>query len=61
MIELIKRGAVIKDGVPVICDCCDDFSREKTMAYKILRAHDKSKGGDMMNISFDAMVSHDIT
>jgi len=35
--------------------------REKTMAYKILRAHDA--GGDMkkMRLRFDALVSHDIT
>ena len=36
--------------------------REKTLAYKIMRAHctDKSKS-DKMNIKFDALISHDIT
>ena len=61
MIETIKKGAVIENGVPVFTDISDIQNREKTMAYKILRAHDKSAGGKLMNITFDAMVSHDIT
>ena len=35
--------------------------REKTMAYSILRAHDKSGGGGTLRIRFDSLISHDIT
>ena len=37
-------------------------AREKTLAYRILRAHEKKRTGDgRMHIGFDAMISHDIT
>lgn len=61
MVETIKKGAVIKDGAPVFTEKANIQAREKTIAYKILRAHDKSKDGKLMRITFDAMVSHDIT
>ncbi|MBR5381676.1 MAG: hydratase, partial [Oscillospiraceae bacterium] len=62
MIELSERGFYLKNGLPVPADAPDPAAREKTMAYSILRAHDKSgKAGGKMRISFDAMVSHDIT
>ena len=51
----------LKGGVPVPADGPDPAAREKTMAYSILRAHDRSGGQGKMRISFDAMVSHDIT
>ena len=35
--------------------------REGTMAYSILSAHNKSKTPGKMQISFDSMISHDIT
>ena len=61
MIEVINNGAVIKNGAPVPAQAAGKSGREKTMAYKILRAHDRTKNGDVMHITFDAMVSHDIT
>ena len=61
MIELYGRGYHLKDGVPVPAEQPDPAAREKTMAYSILRAHDRSGGQGKMRISFDAMVSHDIT
>ena len=61
MIEVIKNGAVIKNGVPGPAQTAGKSGREKTMAYKILREHDRTKNGDVMHITFDAMVSHDIT
>ncbi len=61
MINLYSDGAYIKGGKPVAADKKDAAAREKTIAYSILRAHDKGTGGNMMNIAFDAMVSHDIT
>ena len=35
--------------------------REKTMAYKILRAHETKRDSDKLRLKFDALVSHDIT
>ncbi|MBO4360744.1 MAG: hydratase, partial [Eubacteriaceae bacterium] len=35
--------------------------REKTMAYRILRAHDTSDVRGKMKIRYDSMISHDIT
>ena len=61
MIELYGRGYHLKGGVPVPAEEPDPAAREKTMAYSILRAHDRSGGQGKMRISFDAMVSHDIT
>ena len=37
------------------------INREKTMAYKILRAHDDGRDIKRMRLRFDALVSHDIT
>lgn len=39
----------------------DPAGREKTIAYKILRAHEKAGSTGKMRISFDALISHDIT
>ena len=39
----------------------DTAGREKTMAYKTLRAHQKGKDDGRMHIRFDALISHDIT
>jgi len=61
MIQTIDRAVVIRGGMPVFAKENENATREKTTAYKILRAHDASKGGKLMNITFDAMVSHDIT
>lgn len=40
---------------------CDDSSRNKTIAYKILRAHNTSGDEKKLKLRFDAMASHDIT
>ncbi len=61
MIELYEKGYYLKGGVPAPAEGPDPAAREKTMAYSILRAHDRSGGQGKMRISFDAMVSHDIT
>lgn len=36
-------------------------AKERTMAYKILRAHSVNDDKDNMRIKFDALISHDIT
>ena len=61
--EYTNDSVIIKSGVPVFADSAKLSSegREKTMAYKILRAHDGSKNRQKMRLTFDALVSHDIT
>ncbi|MBO6169650.1 MAG: hydratase [Bacteroidales bacterium] len=66
MVELIPHGVYLLDGKQVVTDPAGlpapDEARENTIAYNILRAHDKDGGkGKKMRILFDAMASHDIT
>ncbi|MGM9749413.1 MAG: hydratase [Candidatus Cryptobacteroides sp.] len=66
MVELIPHGVYLLDGKTVVTDATgmpsSDESRENTITYGILRAHDVEGGtGKKMRIRFDAMVSHDIT
>ena len=60
MITLHENGVLWQVGAPVPVSGCDASGREKTMAYKILRAHDQGAGGTMA-IRFDSLISHDIT
>ena len=67
MVELIPHGVYLLDGQKVV-NAADatgmpspDESRENTITYGILRAHDVDGGKEKrMHIRFDAMVSHDI-
>ena len=60
MIE--KAGPVVlRHGCPASSSKKDIPAREKTMAYRILRAHDSSGGRDTLSLRFDALISHDIT
>jgi len=62
--EMIEKGAdgvYLANGAPAKADAPDIPAREKTMAYRILRAHEKGGGSGKMRIRFDAMISHDIT
>jgi hypothetical protein len=48
MVEVIKKGAYLVDGQIVYADqaqnvAAPDEAREKTIAYSILRAHNKGK------------------
>jgi len=66
MVELIPNGVYLLDGKTIVKDAAGmpspDESRENTITYGILRAHDVDGGkGKKMRIRFDAMVSHDIT
>ena len=58
MVKMTSGPVEIKNGRPVPSDKGD---RERTISYKILRAHDKGGEKDRFSISFDAMISHDIT
>ena len=62
MIELIKQGTYLVDGVP--CETAElppEQARENTIAYSILKAHDFSGSKTALRLKFDALVSHDIT
>ena len=61
MIEKSAAPVCLRGGVPVPAEAADAAGREKTLAYRILRAHEIKKGGAKMRIRFDAMISHDIT
>ena len=66
MVEVIKKGAYLVNNQIVWADEAKgmeaaDAAREKTIAYSILRAHDKSTDPKKMRIKFDALISHDIT
>ena len=62
MIEKHSGGVYLRGGVPISAEAPDLPAREKTIAYRILRAHeDKGKSGGKLRIRFDAMISHDIT
>ncbi len=69
MINVKTTGARYTDGALVepLPDCVPSVealkeAREKTVAYGIMRAHEKNAAvPDAFRISFDALVSHDIT
>lgn len=65
MTELYKNGVYLVSGKPVAAENAHvnphDEAREKTMAYQILRKHDKGTDPKKLRIKFDALVSHDIT
>lgn len=61
MITLHDKGVCWRNGVPTEVPVADLPGREKTIAYSILRGHDRSGGGDTLRIRFDSLISHDIT
>ena len=70
MIQKIGEGAYLSaDGKLVSVNdgeklySAPEDAREKTMSYKIMRAHclDKKINDNKMRIKFDALISHDIT
>jgi aconitate hydratase len=61
MIKLNENGIVWKNGRPVpAAPGGDPGGRAKTMAGRILAAHDTG-AGDVMKLRFDSLISHDIT
>ncbi len=62
MIELISTPVVCHGGALVPAEKFQGpSSREGTIAAGILAAHDRGRGGDRLEIAFDALASHDIT
>ena len=58
MIKYHDSAVTIRDGRPVQCPAAPE-GREKTIAYRILRAH--SRPGTDLAVTFDSLISHDIT
>ena len=61
MLKLHSGPVLWQGGRPVPAPDADEAGREKTIAYRILRAHDKSTDRSKMCIRFDSLISHDIT
>ena len=62
MIERTSGPVTLAGGVPSPLPAKSPAGREKTLSYRILRAHDRrGTHGEDMRISFDALISHDIT
>ncbi|MBO4251320.1 MAG: hydratase [Clostridia bacterium] len=61
MIKLINKGVVYSGGKLVKVNAVPDGGKEKTIAYKILSAHNTIDGDEKLKIKFDEITSHDIT
>lgn len=61
MIKLINSGVVYSGGKLVKVKASPVGGKEKTMAYKILSAHNTSGNDLKLKIKFDEITSHDIT
>ena len=61
MIQLHANPVVWRSGAVTPLQNGEQASREKTIAYRIMRAHDKGGAADKMCIRFDSLISHDIT
>ncbi len=59
--EAATAEAVTAEAATAEVPAADLPAREKTIAYSILRGHDRSGGGDTLRIRFDSLISHDIT
>ena len=62
MVKLTENGVYLVDGKPsATANVSADEARKNTIAYSILNSHNKSNSDEALRISFDALVSHDIT
>jgi len=61
MVTLMKQGAYLKNGAIVPAETPDLQAREKTIAYRMFKAHNKSTDPGKLRLKFDALISHDIT
>ena len=61
-VKLYPQGTYLVNGVPAAsADVPAEVAKKNTIAYSILQAHNKKGTEDKLKISFDALVSHDIT
>lgn len=51
MIQLHHGGVTLRGGVPTPAKSADPAGREKTMAYRILRRHDRPAGDGLLHLN----------
>ena len=61
MIKVIKKGCIYSGGKLRRAVAADKRERTRTMAYRILAAHNVSGNDAKLKIKFDEIASHDIT
>ncbi len=66
MVQVLHKGAYLLGGKPVFAEDAQnvlpaDEARQKTIAYSIFNAHNKSDDPKKLRLKFDALISHDIT
>ena len=61
MIKLYNEGVVWKDGAVHRASAAAAAGRDKTMAAGILRQHNRDTGDGLLHLTFDSLISHDIT
>ena len=61
MIQLHNGGVVWQDSAVHPAPAGGEAARDKTMAYRILRAHNTGSGDGLLHLTFDSLISHDIT
>ncbi len=61
MVKLIEKGVTYKNGKLVRANAEEKLNKNRTMAYKILSAHNVLKDDKKLNVKFDEITSHDIT
>lgn len=68
MIKLSEAGVYLVNGKEIIpadsgknLGTTPEEARKNTIAYSILKSHNKSDNMEKLNIKFDCMASHDIT
>ncbi|MBR0189278.1 MAG: hydratase, partial [Clostridia bacterium] len=61
MIKLINSGVIYSGGKLVKTKTAPKSGKEKTIAYKILSAHNTSGDDTKLKLKFDEITSHDIT
>ena len=61
MIKLYNEGVVWKDGAVHRASGAAAAGRDKTMAAGILRQHNRDTGDGLLHLTFDSLISHDIT
>lgn len=63
MVNLSKSGVFINNGQEIIAETGlnKECSRQNTLAYKILSAHNTAADMQQLQLKFDVLTSHDIT
>ena len=55
-LPVLWTGGTVREATPAMA-----AAREKTMACRILRAHNTGSGDGLLHLTFDSLISHDIT